>query len=108
MTGRRVSRLNPPDEWIHRDVSDLRIVDDDLWDRAQTRLAAIRTSGPVAKARATDVLDPPSSSPSPDGKSGLRRLRRGGRADRQGLYRLLRCPEAGNMRQSRERSSKPN
>ncbi len=53
-TGRRVSRLNPPEEWIRRDALDLRIVDDDLWSRAQTRLVAIRTSGPVAKARATE------------------------------------------------------
>ncbi|MEJ0094982.1 MAG: zinc ribbon domain-containing protein [Methylocella sp.] len=29
-------------------------MDDDLWNRVQTRLGAIRTSGPVVKARATE------------------------------------------------------
>ena len=52
-TGRRVSRINPREEWICRDVPDLRIVDDGLWDRAQARLAAIRNSDAIAKARAT-------------------------------------------------------
>ena len=52
-TGRRVSRLNPREEWICRDVPELRIVDDDLWDRVQTRLGAIRNSDRIAKVRAT-------------------------------------------------------
>jgi site-specific DNA recombinase len=52
-TGRRVSRINPCEEWIYRDVPELRIVDDDLWNRVQTRLGAIRDSDRVAKARAT-------------------------------------------------------
>lgn len=34
-------------------MPDLRIVDDGLWDRAQARLAAIRNSDAIAKARAT-------------------------------------------------------
>lgn len=53
-TGRRVSRLNPREEWICRDVPDLRIVDDDLWNRSQTRLDGIRNSEPVVKARKTE------------------------------------------------------
>ncbi len=36
-TGKRVSRLNPPDEWIVQDVPDLRIVDQDLWERVKAR-----------------------------------------------------------------------
>ena len=52
-TGRRVSRLNPPGEWIRRDAPELRIVDDELWNRVQTRLGTIRDSEPIAKARAT-------------------------------------------------------
>ena len=52
-TGRRVSRVNPCEEWIYRDIPELRIVDDNLWNRVQTRLGAIRSSDQVAKARAT-------------------------------------------------------
>jgi site-specific DNA recombinase len=52
-TARRVSRVNPLENWIVRDVPDLRIVDDDLWQRVQTRFGAIRNSDGVAKARAT-------------------------------------------------------
>jgi site-specific DNA recombinase len=52
-SGRRVSRVNPVADWIVRDVPELRIVDDNLWSRVQTRLGAIRSSERVAKARAT-------------------------------------------------------
>ena len=34
-TGRRVSRPNPESEWITAEVPDLRIIEDDLWDKAQ-------------------------------------------------------------------------
>ena len=30
-TGKRLARLNPPSEWITKDVPELRIVDDELW-----------------------------------------------------------------------------
>jgi DNA invertase Pin-like site-specific DNA recombinase len=53
LTGRRVSRVNPLQDWIVRDVPSLRIVDDKLWKQVQTRLGAIRNSDGVAKARAT-------------------------------------------------------
>jgi site-specific DNA recombinase len=36
-TGRRVSRLNPRDKWIAREVPELRIVDDALWQAAKAR-----------------------------------------------------------------------
>ncbi|MQX37612.1 recombinase family protein [Roseospira navarrensis] len=36
-TGKRVSRLNPEDEWIIQDVPEMRIVDQDLWDRVKAR-----------------------------------------------------------------------
>lgn len=42
-TGRRVSWMNPESEWIIKDVPDLRIIDDDLWQavrRKQTEIAA--------------------------------------------------------------------
>jgi len=66
-TGRRVSRVNPPENWIVREVSHLRIVDDQLWSRVQTRLSAIRNSEPVAKARKAEssgvIADPSTFSP---------------------------------------------
>jgi site-specific DNA recombinase len=36
-TGRRISRLNPRSEWVIRDLPDLRIIDQDLWDQAKAR-----------------------------------------------------------------------
>jgi site-specific DNA recombinase len=41
-TGRRVSRMNAIDQRITREVPDLRIVDQNVWDRVQARLAGIR------------------------------------------------------------------
>lgn len=36
-TGKRVSRLNPPEQWIVTDVPELRIVDDALWQAVKAR-----------------------------------------------------------------------
>ncbi len=36
-TGKRVSRLNPESEWITKDVPDLRIIDDELWQATKDR-----------------------------------------------------------------------
>lgn len=36
-----VSRLNPEPEWIVKEVSELRIADDDLWQTVKARQAAI-------------------------------------------------------------------
>ncbi len=36
-TGRRVARLNPESAWIIKDVPELRIVDDDLWQAVKAR-----------------------------------------------------------------------
>jgi site-specific DNA recombinase len=36
-TGKRVSRLNPESEWIVKDVPEMRIVDQELWDKVKTR-----------------------------------------------------------------------
>ncbi len=43
-TGKRVSRLNPETDWIIKDVPDLRIVDDELWQAARARQAEIATT----------------------------------------------------------------
>ena len=36
-TGRRVSRINPPEAWVVVEVPELRILDDELWDAAKAR-----------------------------------------------------------------------
>ena len=41
-TGKRVSRLNPPSEWVTTNVPELRIVDDELWSAVKARQAATR------------------------------------------------------------------
>ena len=39
-TGKRSSVLNPPEEWLREPVPHLRIIDQELWDAVQARLAA--------------------------------------------------------------------
>ena len=41
-TGKRVSRPNPTSQWVTISVSDLRIVDDELWSEVKGRQAAMR------------------------------------------------------------------
>jgi site-specific DNA recombinase len=36
-TGKRISRLNPESEWQHKDVPELRIIDQDVWDQVKAR-----------------------------------------------------------------------
>lgn len=56
-TGTVTVTTRPRDEWLRREVPGLRIVPDDLWARAQARLAAVRDAhraragGPTAPAR---------------------------------------------------------
>ena len=107
-TGRRVSRINPCEDWVFRDVPELRILDDNLWNCVQTRLGAIRNSDRVVNARATKFWTRRRPQHLLTGQSGLRRLRRPGRTDRQGLHRLLHCPSARNLHQSCKHSSKRN
>ena len=47
-SGKRVSRLNPPEEWIHRDAADLQIVGDDLWNSCADHGSL--PSGPAARS----------------------------------------------------------
>jgi site-specific DNA recombinase len=42
-TGKRQARPNPESEWIVREVPELRILDDDLWNAAKARQEAIKT-----------------------------------------------------------------
>lgn len=38
-TGKRLSRRNPPDQWRHTDLPELRIITDELFERVQAQLA---------------------------------------------------------------------
>lgn len=42
-TGKRISRLNPEEDWVITDVPDLRIVDDALWQAARQRQGALKS-----------------------------------------------------------------
>ena len=39
-TGKRLSRLNPPDQWITQDVPHLQIIEDDLWQKVKVQQEA--------------------------------------------------------------------
>ena len=41
-TGNRISRLNPASDWIVKEVPELRIVEQDLWDRVKERQRGLR------------------------------------------------------------------
>ncbi len=53
MTGRRVSRLNPPELWQWADQPELRIVEAELWQQAQAKLGDIRNSPRSRRIRDT-------------------------------------------------------
>ena len=48
-TGKRLARLNPPSDWITKDVPELRIVDDELWQAAKARQASVHRKWCSAK-----------------------------------------------------------
>ncbi|QPZ89693.1 recombinase family protein [Thioclava electrotropha] len=52
-TGKRVSRRNPPQEWIINEVPDLRIIDDNLWEAVKRRQGEIDAEPRVQAIRAT-------------------------------------------------------
>lgn len=43
-TGKRISKLNPEDEWIAQDVPELRIVDQPVWDAVKARQGEMKAS----------------------------------------------------------------
>ena len=53
-TGKRVSRINPPEDWITTDVPELRIVDDALWQAVKARQAelAVKYANVIAATHA--------------------------------------------------------
>lgn len=49
-TGKRISRPNPPEQWVVRDAPELRIIDDDTWDRVQAIKAKRAVQAPKRRA----------------------------------------------------------
>jgi site-specific DNA recombinase len=41
-SGKRLARLNPPSEWITKDVPELRIVSDEIWQAAKARQTSVQ------------------------------------------------------------------
>src|SRR5918992_5299289 len=48
-TGKRVARANPPSEWIMKDVPELRIIDDQVWQAVRTRYAGVQRKWKTAE-----------------------------------------------------------
>ncbi|WP_114090138.1 recombinase family protein [Thalassospira profundimaris] len=53
-TGKRVSRLNDEADWIIQDVPEMRIVDQDLWDRVKARQGALKAKTSSAASHDKD------------------------------------------------------
>ncbi len=52
-TGRRVSRQNPPEDWVIEDVPHLRIIEDALWKRVKARQREIDATPAVRNIKAS-------------------------------------------------------
>jgi site-specific DNA recombinase len=50
-TGKRVARPNPPEQWEVQAIRELRIVSDELWQKAKERQAAVRPTPVAEEAR---------------------------------------------------------
>ena len=93
-TGKRVSRINPPEEWIVAEVPELRIVDDDLWQAVKNRQGEITEQyATVIEATQVRTRQPaerrPPATPPALGPARMRRLRRPLFHARPGPLRLL-------------------
>ncbi len=55
-TRRRVARPNPPDQWIAKDVPDLRIIHDSLWQAVQRAIAGAVHLPPASQRRPRRLL----------------------------------------------------
>jgi site-specific DNA recombinase len=60
-TGKRVSRLNPPSAWVTKEVPELRIVDQDLWDQVKARQVALQGTRAGRTHRATGTAGGPAT-----------------------------------------------
>jgi DNA invertase Pin-like site-specific DNA recombinase len=59
-TGKRVSRMNPPSEWMAREVPALRVVSEELWRAAKARQErtryVVKSAGHIGRARRPQYL----------------------------------------------------
>ena len=55
-TCKRISRPNPEDKWIIQDVPELRIVEQDLWDKVKARQAKLDASSSQKSRTAIGVI----------------------------------------------------
>ena len=60
-TGKRISRLNPEEDWIIQDVPEMRIIDQALWNRVKGRQAELELAH---QPRARRILGQAASAPS--------------------------------------------
>ena len=94
-TGKRVSRMNPPSEWMTREVPALRIVTDEVWTAAKARQGIDSPRG--------EIIRPPgkgAASAVPFLRADeVRSLRRGIHHGRAQPARLLRSTRSRPMRQ---------
>ena len=56
--GRRVARPNPASEWVIKDVPELRIVDQALWEKVKERQKRLRKAKASAKSSARASCSP--------------------------------------------------
>jgi hypothetical protein len=101
-TGKRVSRLNPENEWILQEVPELRIIEPDLWEAAKARQA---NNNVVAKdtwrrCPSSEQSQAPSLPLHCD--DTLRLLWRWFFNDLESSARLFDCAQQGHMRQSHD------
>ena len=75
-TGKRLARLNPPSEWITKDVPELRIVDDELWQAAKARQASVQRKWSSAQ-RGASIQPVPTTEVPILGPDEMRRVRGG-------------------------------
>ena len=96
-TGRRVSRMNAGVQLIAHDVPALRIIDQELWDRVQARLASIRVESGAENPDRPRYWETRRAHHVLTGKAVLRLLQRRDDQHRPRLPCLLRRAPAGHL-----------
>ena len=94
-TGRRVSRLNDPQQRVVVEVPELRIIDDELWQAVKARQAAADQQG--RGCGQGGVLGPAPAALPVLRADALRRLRRRLRQDQPAPFRLLDRAQQGHL-----------
>jgi hypothetical protein len=96
ITGKRVSRLNPQSEWIIREVPELRILDQDLWESVKSRQLASKRYPTRSRPR-TGILGANKTQVSPLRSTPLRSLWRCIHKNQRQSVRLCHCAQQGHL-----------